>query len=192
MKNILYKYLNNYYDNKTNIIKKSHIESIIKIIQNKKPNIKLNLPQNKIIKKTYNNLTIENNIKPKKIEYKILLKDKNIINNHIIEKIEDSELDGNDICRLNSKEIKLPLYIREKREKDFIYPKGTGGKKKIKEILIEKKIPKDERNGYPLLIDSENNILWVPNLKKTKFNKQKKDFCDIILRYRKKEEKNEK
>lgn len=191
IKNILYKYLNTNYNNQPNIIKESHIESIITMIDDKKPNIKINLPQNKIMKKTYNNLKIENNIIEKKIEYKLVLKNNNRINNHIIEKIKDTELDGNDICRLNSKELDLPLYIRQKQEKDYIVPKGMNGKKKIKEIFIEKKIPIEERNGYPLLIDKNDNILWVPNLKKTKFNKQKNEFYDIILRYRKEEEKNE-
>ena len=191
IKNILYKYLNTNYNNQPNIIKESHIESIITIIDDKKPNIKINLPQNKVMKKTYNNLKIENNIIEKKIEYKLVLKNNNRINNHIIEKIKDTELDGNDICRLNSKELDLPLYIRQKQEKDYIVPKGMNGKKKIKEIFIEKKIPLEERNGYPLLIDKNDNILWVPNLKKTKFNKQKNEFYDIILRYRKEEEKNE-
>ena len=191
IKNILYKYLNTNYNNQPNIIKESHIESIITIIDDKKPNIKINLPQNKVMKKTYNNLKIENNIIEKKIEYKLVLKNNNRINNHIIEKIKDTELDGNDICRLNSKELDLPLYIRQKQEKDYIVPKGMNGKKKIKEIFIEKKIPLEERNGYPLLIDKNDNILWVPNLKKNKFNKEKNEFYDIILRYRKEEEKNE-
>ena len=69
--------------------------------------------------------------------------------------------------------------------------KGLNGTKKISDIFIEKKLSSAKRIDYPLLVDKEDNIIWIPNLKKSKFNKQKNEFCDIILRYREKEEKNE-
>ena len=99
--------------------------------------------------------------------------------------------DGNDICRLNIKAIKPPLYLRNKKDGDYIYQLGLNGRKKIKEIFIENKIPKHLRDTYPLLVDANNNIIWVPNLKKSKFNSKKNEFYDIILKYCEKEEYNE-
>ena len=189
-KNILFKMINNYYNNESNIITNEHINNILKQINNSIPNITINLPKNILAIKNYNTLSIEKNNKFNK-DYKILLKDNNIINNHIIEKKKEINTDGNDICRLNSKDLNLPLYIRNKKNGDFIEVKGLNGKKKISDIFIEKKIPQQERNKYPILVDNNNNILWIPNLKKSKFNKQKSDFCDIILRYCQKEEENE-
>ena len=61
----------------------------------------------------------------------------------------------------------------------------------LKEIFIENKIPKSNRNTYPILTDAKDNILWIPNIKKSKFTNKNKDFCDIILKYCEKEEKNE-
>lgn len=181
-KNILYKILNTYYNNQPNIIKEKNIEDILKIIENKKPNLNINLPLNIICTKEYNKLYIKEKESPQE-NYIIELKDNNIINNIIIKKIENTNEDGNDICRLNSQNIKLPLYIRNKKDGDFIELKGTNGKKKIKDIFIDKKIPKHQRETYPLLVDSNNNILWIPNIKKSKFNTKKDEFCDIILKY---------
>ena len=31
--------------------------------------------------------------------------------------------------------------------------------------------------------DSNDTIVWLPGLKKSKFNKQKNDKCDIIIKY---------
>ena len=189
-KNILYKILNNIYNNKPDIIKEKNIIDILDLINNNKPNIYINLPKNKICIKEYNKLYFKDKNKNKD-NYKIIFTDKFELDNIIIEKIDKSDKDGNDICRLNSKNISLPLYIRNKNNGDYIEIKGLNGKKKIKDIFIDKKIPKDKRDNYPLLVDSKNNILWVPNIKKSKFNTKKDEFCDIILKYCERKDNNE-
>jgi tRNA(Ile)-lysidine synthase len=93
---------------------------------------------------------------------------------------------------LNSKNIKLPLYLRNKKDGDYIEVLGLNGKKKVKDIFIEKKIPTEERKSYPLLVDADDNILWIPNIKKSKYNVKINEFYDIILTsYKESEENNE-
>lgn len=190
-KNLLYKFLNTNYQNQPNIIKDQHIKDIISLINNSIPNLSLNLPLNKIIRKTYNKLYLEEKNTTITKNYKILLEDTNIIDNIVIKKIADYESDGNDICRLNTNKLNLPLYIRNRKNGDYIETKGLNGKKKIKEIFIEHKIPKHKRDNYPILVDSKDNIIWLPNLKKSKFNSQRDGFYDIILKYCEKEENDE-
>ena len=189
-KNILYHILNNIYNNKDNIVKDIHIKNILNLINNPKPNITINMPNNIYVTKEYNILIFSNKYSIK--NYNIKFDKKVSINNFIIEQIEDTQLNGNDICRLNSNEISLPLYIRNKKDGDYIELLGLNKKKKIKEIFIECKIPIRQRNNYPVLVDSKNNILWLPNLKKSKFNKKINEKYDIILKYiTNKEENNE-
>ena len=69
-----------------------------------------------------------------------------------------------------------------------LYNNGKYKKKKVKDIFIEKKIPKEKRDKYPLLTDANNNILWIPNLKKSKYISKKDEIYDIILTSSKKEE----
>lgn len=192
-KNILYKILNKVYNNTPNIVKEKNINDLLNIISSPKPNIEINLPNNIIATKSYNYLTFtkkeqNNSSKNYKIE---ITNSKVTIDNIIIKKIDKTSEDGNDICRLNSKNITLPLYIRNKQDGDCIYQLGLNGRKKIKEIFIENKVPKELRDKYPILVDSTDKILWIPNLKKSKFNSKKDEFCDIILRYCEKEENNE-
>ena len=190
-KNVVYKLLTNHYNNKPNIITEKHVNNILNIINNNKPNITINLPKNTICVKEYNKLYIKTKKNIKEVNYKVEFKDEFAINNIIIKKIENSNKDGNDICRLNSNNIKLPLYIRNRKKGDYIEIKGLNGKKKIKDIFINEKINKQKRNYYPILVDKEDNILWIPNIKKSKFNEKKDKLCDIILRYCEKEENNE-
>ena len=186
-KNLLYKILTNYYNNLPNIIKEKNIKDIIKLINNKKPNLSINLPHNIICQKEYQKLKIKKE-NYKTSHYKIKIKKETSINNFTIKLINKTTEDGNNICRLNSNNIALPLYIRTRKDGDYIEVKGLNGKKKIKKIFIDKKIPKTLRDSYPLLVDSNDNILWIPNIKKSKFNTQKEEFCDIILKYCEKEE----
>ena len=181
-KSILYTILNDIYENKENIIKEQHINNILNIINNNKPNLSLSLPKNICIIKEYDILNFCKKIDNNK-EYKIELNKDIIIDTHQIYIIKESDTDGNDICRLNSNNIMLPIYLRNKKDGDYMLVKGLNGKKKIKDIFIEKKIPKNIRESYPILVDSNDNILWIPNIKKSKFNTKKNEKCDIILKY---------
>jgi len=189
-KSIIYNILNDIYNNKENIVKEEHVKNILNLINNNKPNLMLKLPNEIYVIKEYNVLKFKN-ITETKDNYKFKLDKNIIINKHQINIINEVETDGNDICRLNSKDLKLPLYIRNRKEGDSIEVKGLNGKKKIKDIFIEKKIPIEKRNNYPILIDSNDTILWIPNIKKSKFNRKKDEKYDIILKYcETKEEKN--
>ena len=102
--------------------------------------------------------------------------------------INNTEDDSNYICRLDSNNIEFPLYFRNREDGDYIILKGSNNKKKIKEILIEKKIPISKRNTYPLLIDKNNNIIWIPGIKKSKFCSKKNEKYDIIIKCKEREE----
>jgi tRNA(Ile)-lysidine synthase len=67
--------------------------------------------------------------------------------------------------------LKLPLSVRPLRAGDRILPFGRdigskpmGGNKKVKDILIDRKIPKEERWGRPVVCDAEGRILWIPGV----------------------------
>ena len=193
-KNIIFYLLSKIYNDKANIIKNKHIDSIIKLTENRKPNLIINLPNNYIAIKEYNYIYIKKNsekIKLHKIEFKDYYESDNIIikklgNN---KKISDN---SNNVCKLNSKNISLPLYIRTRKNGDYIETLGLNGKKKIKEIFIEAKIPTSKRDNYPLLVDAKDNVLWIPNIKKSKYNVKNNELYDIILTsYNESEEKNE-
>jgi len=191
-RNIIFYILSNIYNNEANIIKDKHIDDIIKLTNSDKQNVSINLPDNYHAKKAYDKIYIKKNDN-KKVDYKIPIENTNKIGNITIKKIVKCDTDGNNVCRLNSKYIKLPLYLRNRKNGDSISLLGMNGHKKIKDIFIENKIPLSERDNYPLLVDDADNILWIPNLKKSKYNVKIDEFYDIILTsYDESEEKDEK
>ncbi|MBP2684412.1 MAG: tilS, partial [Deltaproteobacteria bacterium] len=60
--------------------------------------------------------------------------------------------------------LRLPLMVRPLRAGDRVRPFGLDADKKVKEILIDRKIPRDERWGRPILCDAEGKILWIPGV----------------------------
>ncbi|GER67628.1 tRNA(Ile)-lysidine synthase [Weizmannia acidilactici] len=70
---------------------------------------------------------------------------------------------------LHVNDISLPLIVRTRKPGDRIEVKGLDGSKKVKDIFIDEKISKPERDIWPVVTDSNGTILWLPNLKKSRF-----------------------
>ena len=85
--------------------------------------------------------------------------------------------------RLNSSELSLPLYIRTRATGDKMTIKNMTGTKKIKDIFIDSKVPILKRNSWLLVCDSDDNVIWLPGLKKSKFDKEINEKYDIILMF---------
>ncbi len=60
--------------------------------------------------------------------------------------------------------LRLPLSVRPLRPGDRIRPIGMAAERKLKEILIDRKVPREERWGRPVVCDAEGAILWVPGV----------------------------
>ena len=179
---ILYQILNNLYYKNISLITDNHVELILNIIESSRPNLKINLPSKVLVIKNYQNLYFTQNteIKP----YSFTFEDKVILPNDKILIKEETEDTSNYTIRLNSKELSLPLIVRTRQNGDKMEIKNLNGHKKIKDIFINEKISETARNSWPILTDQNNQIIWLPGLKKSKFDKQKHENYDIIIRYR--------
>ena len=164
-----------------NKIESKHIDIILKLINSGKSGSKISLPKGVEVILDYDYLIFKKEI-VKKEEYELELKDGLVIPNGMkFIKYEGNE-NGNDTMHINSKDVKLPLYVRNKRNGDIIELKGTNGLKKVSSILIDKKVSSYKRDGYPVVVDSDDKIIWVPNLKKSKYDSQNSEKCDIIYK----------
>lgn len=179
---ILYQILNNLYYKNISLITDNHVELILNIIESSRPNLKINLPSKVLVIKNYQNLYFTQNTEIK--SYSFTFKDKVILPNNQILIKEETEDTSNYTIRLNSKELSLPLIVRTRQNGDKMEIKNLNGHKKIKDIFIDEKISETARNSWPILTDQNNQIIWLPGLKKSKFDKQKHENYDIIIRYR--------
>lgn len=61
--------------------------------------------------------------------------------------------------------LHLPLYVRSRHLGDRFAPRGMLGEKKVKDFLIDKKVPRTIRDRVPIFCDSEGTILWLGGLR---------------------------
>lgn len=54
-----------------------------------------------------------------------------------------------------------PLAVRNRRPGDRFRPLGLGGRKKLQDYFVDKKVPRDARDRVPLVVDDADRIVWV-------------------------------
>ena len=179
---ILERFISSFYQDDLILINDKHLDLIENLINSKKSNAKVNLPNDVEVIKSYNTLIIKRN--PSLLSsYEIeVSKEVMLPNGHKLELIDSVKGNSNNIIKLSSKEVVLPLIVRTRKLGDVMTIKG-GGHKKIKDIFIDSKIPLTDRDLWPIVVDSRGHIVFVPGLKKSKFDKTNSEFYDIILRY---------
>jgi len=75
---------------------------------------------------------------------------------------EDSSLDQ---VLLDPDKVILPLKVRTRRAGDRINLPAEAGRKKVKDVLMEGKVPRPIRERIPMVVDATDRILWIPGLR---------------------------
>lgn len=181
--NILRKWLHSYYKNEINKISNRHVNALYRLINSSKVNKMIELPNRILAYKTYDKVILE--VKKQACdEYYTIFDDSiNLPNGHTIKKVGTVKKNSNYVCLLDSNEVSLPIYIRTRRNGDKMSVKGMTGKRKVNDIFTDKKINLNDRDSWPIVVDSNDQIIWLPGLKKSKFDKQIYEKYDIILKY---------
>ncbi|KRQ86672.1 tRNA(Ile)-lysidine synthase [Caloramator mitchellensis] len=156
-----------------NAIENIHIEECLNLIQRNETGKSVILPKGLVGEISYGRFRIKISENKDEVEYKLEIPGeiyssefKIKVVAEIIE-INENLIETQFIKFFDYDKIKGDILLRNRREGDFIYPKGMNGRKKLKDLFIDKKIQKDERDRIPL-IAINNEILWAYNIRDTK------------------------
>lgn len=182
IKKVIEIFLHKNYKNDIKLLEDKHVVSILNMIKSEKSNDKISLPLKKNLIKSYNKIYFDNDIMYN--DYCIILDEySKLPNGYVIKMINERENNSNYITLLDSNELKMPLYVRNRLDGDKMEVLNMKGSKKIKDILIDEKIDMKTRRNYPVVVDFDGNIVWLPGIKKSKYDKSKQGKYDIILKY---------
>lgn len=193
-KKYIIKKIINYYLNINNLISsRNKIEGILSIL-NVGGTKKIKLDKYYTLIKEYDKIYIdlnkkeENKVKetvlkiPGKVEY----------GDYILEAvIQNEDFKGGEeefVTNLKKDDV---LIIRSRKSGDTILLKGMENYKKVKDIFVNSKIPKEERGNIPIVVHKDKNgleeIVWIAGIRKSKkyfFTLQQKE--KIVLKLRRK------
>lgn len=153
-----------------------HMDSIQRILKGENPSAQLNFPKQLKIVRSYDECTFTYHVHKKSQAYMYELNEgeectlpsgANI--QFLTEAISNQE-EGGQYMYIHPNEIQLPLIVRTRKPGDRIALKGMNGTKKVKDIFIDLKIPLQDRTSWPIITDQNGEILWVPGLKKSKYD----------------------
>lgn len=65
---------------------------------------------------------------------------------------------------VRKKALKLPLRVRTRLPGDRFWPLGMKGPKNLRRFLMDRKVPRYDRDSIVLVLDSEGRIIWVAGL----------------------------
>jgi tRNA(Ile)-lysidine synthase len=162
----------------------THIEYILSNLEPIHP-LTIDLPHNIQVKNRYGKIIISKKIEFQKLnKVKLPIPGNTQINNLYI---STNSCDGK-IKLLNNpksgifldlEKVSLPLYIRGRKNGDRIYIKNLGTKK-VSDLFIDKKVPKEERDSIPFLVDRNDKILWIVGFYINKFYLAKKRSKKVL------------
>lgn len=101
------------------------------------------------------------------------------INTEIIKKNDSYFIDSEFIKYFDYDKIKNSIVARNKQAGDYIFPKGMKGRKKIKELFIDKKIPREERERT-LLVAIDGEIIWMFRLRDSRKYKVDENTKNVL------------
>lgn len=179
---IIEKWLYQYYGSNITKINKKHVVSIMKIIKSTITNSSINLPDNKVVIRTYDALKFKE--VPNLEKFKLILKKTIELPNYKIITMNPSGYDDSNYCtKINTSKLKLPLYVTNLDPTAKIKIKNSTFYKKINRILIDEKISTELRTNLLMVVDSNNEVVWIPGIKKSIYDVDNAYECDIILKY---------
>lgn len=146
-----------------------HFESVVGLME-KSTGAAVILPHKLKAYVSYDKLILAKNIEKadKKCYYKLKYDYNNVIETEdgqiIIQRLKPEEIKNipkeRDRVYIDGSRIKEELVLRNREPGDKFSPIGMKGSKKLKDYLIDEKVPREKRDGLKLIADG-NEIIWI-------------------------------
>ncbi|OCA88450.1 tRNA lysidine(34) synthetase TilS [Bacillus sp. FJAT-27986] len=186
---VIHLILNYLYQVKPYVFSYVHIECIQSLLTESNPSTSVQLPSGLQVTKAYDQLLFHFGRLPSvtlskelRIPGKTALANGAVIETVLLDPLSEKwEHASRYTCILPLSEEDLPLRVRNKRDGDRYQPKGFTGHKKLKKLFLEHKIPVHERESWPIIVNKNDQIVWIPGLQK--INLEKTPMPAIMIKY---------
>ncbi|MFC6335172.1 tRNA lysidine(34) synthetase TilS [Paenibacillus septentrionalis] len=77
--------------------------------------------------------------------------------------------------------LAFPLYVRSRKSGDRMHVLGLNGSKKVQDMFVDAKIAVAKRDTYPILVDHEGRILWLPGVRRSSYGLVQEQTTSIVF-----------
>ncbi|HZW67841.1 MAG TPA: tRNA lysidine(34) synthetase TilS [Pseudogracilibacillus sp.] len=160
------------YDNLPPHLSHSHEQIFLSLMKEDISNRRLHFPQNLIVEVVYGQLEFYFNEGKEppfnayvhSVPTTVALPDGKMLEIEYTTSIPEVENDNEYYCHIS--QVKFPLQIRRRKPGDRMRYKGLNGSKKIKDIFIDEKIARAERDKAIIVADDTDEVFWLIGLRK--------------------------
>ena len=71
---------------------------------------------------------------------------------------------GSRAVRVQAGSVTTPFTVRNRRNGDRLRPLGAPGRRKLQDVFVDRKVPRNERDRVPIVVDASGRIVWVAGL----------------------------
>ena len=70
---------------------------------------------------------------------------------------------GSDAAKvvIDARDLGTHLIVRYRRPGDRMHPLGAPGRRKVQDVLVDRKVPRDDRDAVPIVTTETGEIVWV-------------------------------
>jgi tRNA(Ile)-lysidine synthase len=176
-----------------------HIEKLVGLIENGRTGARVDIPLGMMALKSYTSIIIGRQVVEthQNFEYRLEIPGKTVLGMisatvttqllnfetntscfEFINKNKDAFTKFIDFGKLDKEKFK-DIMVRNRRDGDTFKPLNSNGTKKLKEYFIDNKIPREERNDFPLIAINKE-IIWIIG-NKTSDNYRVTDNTNSVL-----------
>ncbi|SDC54766.1 tRNA(Ile)-lysidine synthase [Pelagirhabdus alkalitolerans] len=166
--------LNYLYDTLPKGLTFRHEQQFFELLQSEKPNLNFDLPNDLKMLKNYNVIRFSFRKEPLTYEQTLSIPGETRLPTGVSvftdivskEEVEESD-DFTFYLPIDTKESIPTLWVRTRQPGDRIYLAYLNGRKKLKSLFIDRKIPLQYRDEWPILVDEKGRVRWVMGLTKS-------------------------
>lgn len=177
--------LNYLYEEKPSSLSYIH-ETYFQALLKSKSNKMYQLPKGLIMERSYEQLIFYIKNEQKKESYHLTIPGRTQLSSGSIEAefVEEKQLTKDPFeYFIAASSIQFPLKIRYRKKGDRMTWSGLEGSKKIKDLLIDQKVPRHLRDEVLVLVDANETVLWLIGYQKGIVKGSQNDSKYIRLKY---------
>jgi tRNA(Ile)-lysidine synthase len=150
-------------------VAQSHLEAVERLLESGMSGKRLHLPAGLAVRREFDMLTLSRKERrPKPFLHELVEGQVLEVGNFQLSLRRSLERDAAQqvpqAVLLDDEKLPPRLMVRSRRSGDRYIPAGRRRPKKLKELMIERRIPATQRDYWPIVVTAADQIVWVPRL----------------------------